>query len=631
MKLLKLVSFFFLIAVISQSCRKDSNEFIITPPIIEPEIKVVSSVLGIVIDDNGDAVEGATITFEDLITFTDENGVFQFNNEKLNSNGTFLKVTKNGFFDGSRKFYATERKTSRVLIELIPKKEVGEFISSDISTITFENVSLTFEANTIMNSDKSAYSGNVNVAAKYLDPTLIETLNQMPGDLTGTNTESDQVALTSMAMIAVELFDDNGNKLQVKDENTVDVKIPVPTSLLDDAPTTIPMWYFDEEVGSWIEEGFATLINGNYEAALPHFTFWNCDIPSGLVFLKGSIVNRDIPIQGANVVVSLANGGTSASTLTDGEGFFCGYVPAGEDLILEIYNKCGDVIYSLNIPASEEDILLDPINLYIEANLATVSGSVSLCNGVASPQTYINIRQGLFNNIVIINDDLTFSANVSYCDDNNDLLVRAVDPINALYSETLTFNVDNNIITGEIIICDEYILIDDRDGQQYLTVEIDGRVWTAENMRYDTDDDIPNGYDTIISTVPEHYGRYYNFKSAQLVCPDGWRLPSRAEYEELNDLYGNTAEPFMSIEDWIDDPNSTNSSGFNGYPTGLMNHNYTPPRLEGLGIATSFWTSTEETTKAYWFVLTTNNGIWSSYTSLGDLVESGSTVRCIQE
>ena len=82
---------------------------------------MISSVLGTVIDDNGDAVEGATIIFEDLITFTDEYGVFQFNNEKLNSNGTFLKVTKDGFFDGSRKFYATEGKTSRVTIELIPK------------------------------------------------------------------------------------------------------------------------------------------------------------------------------------------------------------------------------------------------------------------------------------------------------------------------------------------------------------------------------------------------------------------------------------------------------------------------------------------------------------------------------
>ncbi len=101
MKVLKTVSLLLLIVLIGQSCRNDSNEFIVTPPIIEPDVKVISSVLGFVIDDNGDAVEGASVAFETLTTFTDENGVFQFNDEKLHSTGTYLTVTKDGYFDGS--------------------------------------------------------------------------------------------------------------------------------------------------------------------------------------------------------------------------------------------------------------------------------------------------------------------------------------------------------------------------------------------------------------------------------------------------------------------------------------------------------------------------------------------------
>lgn len=632
MKSIKIFALLFAIAVIGQSCRKDSNDFTVISPIIEPVVKVISSVMGEVLDDTGNAVEGATVTFEDQIIFTDDNGVFQFNNEQLYSDGTYIKVTKDGYFDGSRRFYASVGKTSRVVIQLMALEEVAEFGSSDGSTIKFENVELVFEPNSIMNVDGSPFSGNVNVAAKYLDPTLQQTLNQMPGDLTGIANNQERVVLTSLAMFAVELLDDNGNELQIQGGKTVDAKIPVPESLLSDAPSTIPMWYFDEEVGTWVEEGTAVLINDNYETSLPHFTFWNCDIPNDLVFLKGSIINREIPIQGASVVVTLSNGGTSASTVTDSEGFFCGYVPAGEDLILEVFNKCGNVIYSFNIPASEVDIFLDPFNLYIETNLASVSGSVTLCNGVASPQTYVSISQGLVNNIVIINDDLTFSANISYCDNNNDLLVRAVDPINVLSSETLNFSVDNNIVMGEIELCDQDILVDDRDGQKYLTVEIDGSVWTAENMRYDTDDGIPNGFDMVFSEVPEHYGRYYNFHSAQSACPDGWHIPSAEEYQELIDYFvpGTAREALTSIDDWVNGPNGNNSSGFNGFPTGIANQLHTNPMLQSLGKATTFWSSTQTNTTSAERLSINNQDITTIYVVYG-LFDHGSNVRCIQD
>ena len=457
MKTIKILAILFAIAIIGQSCRKESDEIIVTPPITEPEIKVTSSVLGTVIDNNGISVEGAMVAFEDQVTFTDDNGVFQFNDEQLYSSGTYIKVSKEGFFDGSRRFYASEGNTSIVAIELMPMEEVAEFSSTDGSNITFDNVELNFKANSIMNEDGSAYSGNVNIAAKYLDPTLVNTLNQMPGDLTGTSADQNRVVLTSMAMIAVELLDDNGNKLQVQDGNTVDVKIPVPNALLNDAPETIPMWHFNEEVGTWVEEGFANLVNGKYEASLPHFSFWNCDIPNDYIFLKGSIENRGIPIQGANVVVTVGNG-TSGSAITGQDGFFCGFVPNGEELTLKIYDQCGNLIYIYLIPPSDEDILLEPINLSIEVNVASLFGSISLCNGTPSPQSYVNVSQGTQNSVIVINDDYTFSTNIFYCEEGSEISVWAIDPVNALSSTTFEYDIDGDIDVEELELCDDQII-----------------------------------------------------------------------------------------------------------------------------------------------------------------------------
>ena len=61
---------------------------------------------------------------------------------------------------------------------------------------------------------------------------------------------------------------------------------------------SIPMWHFDEDQGTWVEEGEATLVNGEYEATLAHFSFWNYDVPSNFIHLSGSVFNGGVPVQG---------------------------------------------------------------------------------------------------------------------------------------------------------------------------------------------------------------------------------------------------------------------------------------------------------------------------------------------
>jgi len=629
MKTINILTLLLVIVLVNQSCRNDSDEFITTPPTIEPEVKVIGSVLGTVIDNSGQAIEGATVTFEDNITFTDENGVFQFVEEGVYETGTFISVSMNGYFDGSRKFYPTRGETSMIIIELIAKEVVAQFHTADKSLVFFENVVLQFEANSIMNQDESSYIGNVNVVAKYLDPTLLSTLDQMPGDLTGIALDQNRVVLTSLAMMVVELLDDSGNLLQVQEGKPVEARIPIPEELLENAPDIIPTWYFDEEAGAWVEEGSAVLVNGMYEASLPHFSFWNCDVPSDFVFLKGSVNNRGIPLQNIGVVVKVNNGGASASSMTNSKGFFCGFVPNGEELTLEIFDRCGTVIYSTTITASEVDITLDPIHLIISSNLATIAGSVTYCSGTPSGETYVSVLQGTLNNILPINADFTFSGNISYCNPDMDIVVRVVDPINVVASESTIFSVSDNIEVGEIVICeDNSQLVDPRDGEKYLIVEINGEIWTAENMRYDTDDGIANGFDAVYDHVPEHYGRLYNYYSAQEACPDGWHVPSGTDYKNLIaflELSGPAGLALKSTEDWSNF-NGNNSSGFNAFPVGIFTQN--GGSLDYTGIAASFWSSTVNGSTARGLHLDSDhNDAGTGSNSL----HLGFSVRCIKD
>jgi len=100
---------------------------------------------------------------------------------------------------------------------------------------------------------------------------------------------------------------------------------------------------------------------------------------------------------------------------------------------------------------------------------------------------------------------------------------------------------------------------DARDGQQYGYATFGGLDWMTENARYDINDDVNSttyldSDENGATGTPNYgsmrnvplYGRLYTLEGAKKACPDGWRLPTDADWQRLEQVFGMSADESAS-------------------------------------------------------------------------------------
>jgi uncharacterized protein (TIGR02145 family) len=135
-------------------------------------------------------------------------------------------------------------------------------------------------------------------------------------------------------------------------------------------------------------------------------------------------------------------------------------------------------------------------------------------------------------------------------------------------------------------------LTDTRDGQTYKTVKIGTQTWMAQNLNYQTESGSWCYEDSI--SYCKQYGRLYDWKTATTVCPKGWKLPSREDWNKLVTTAGGqktAGKKLKSKSGWNKNGNGTNDFGFSALPGGLRD-SYGSFRFAGNN--GTWWTATED-------------------------------------
>jgi hypothetical protein len=409
--------------IIAISCQKSANGDIETPqgpPQGGQKEYVNASISGRILDDNKQPVSGAVVKAGSLTATSDVNGNFSINNANLDRNAGFIKVEKDGYFQGSRTIIVNANAVNNISIELIKRKVSGTVSGSTGGNITVQGGgNIVFTGNSFVNTaGNSAYTGTVSVSTFHLNPTASNFNEIMPGALRGITAANEETGLKSFGMMAVELTGAGGEKLQLAAGKTATLTFPIPAELLKDAPLTIPLWSFNDTTGLWKEEGAATKQGNNYVGTVSHFSFWNCDWPYGVVNFKALVKDQNgNALANGRVVIGLSTDKytTYGSGVTDATGWVGGLIPKDKVLQLKIYNKCGTVVLTKEIgPFSSTADLGTLTTSGTTPGSVTISGTVVNCSLTAVTNGYVEVYlDSLYNRTAVTNG--SFSITISRC------------------------------------------------------------------------------------------------------------------------------------------------------------------------------------------------------------------------
>ncbi|MEZ4918528.1 MAG: hypothetical protein R2792_05425 [Saprospiraceae bacterium] len=457
-----LLSLFVLLALFS-ACRKDTikdTTVIITP---DPSIKVETGVRGLVTDEMGNALQGATVTLGTETTLTDDIGYFYLEGLASQLQG-FIRVEKAGFYPSFASFSPKVGDVSRVLVSLRSKNLTAQIDAAAGGVVNVPGGgSVEFAPNSFVDAAGNAYSGQVSVYATYLDPSDAAINRLVTDSYLGLSEEGEAQMLVSYGMIHVVIEGNGGQKLQINQSATLNV--PVPADRISDAPASIPLWYFDEATGLWEEEGQAELSGSMYTGTVEHFSLWNCDIGIPTVYLSGNIrLGANAPF--VFVRVTRLNGFGFATATTNESGNFGGLVPANEDLLFEIIDECGNVVYSQNIGPLTDDLDLGAISLTLPAtSVVEISGTLVDCDQNPVTNGIAQVWIGSQARIPLPVDEVTgeFSASLISCTLDEDITIIGYDFSALLYSDPLVESYASSIDFGDVPVCDNQIIV----GVQY--------------------------------------------------------------------------------------------------------------------------------------------------------------------
>lgn len=315
------------------------------------------SILGWTRTTSGSALGGVKVSIAgtEISTYTDAHGLYAIE-EALTGPSVTVKFEKDGYV------------TSSVVADLLPNSytTVNAVLVAMADPVPLDadaggeaddglGNKLILPPDALIRKDGSkAVTGEVDVHITPLDVTSADDLSAFPGEFRAVAAAKSEgtVQLETFALADFTIMQGD-TELDLApnkgDGATIELVLPDSTSLSQGE--VVPLWYFDEEQGLWLEQGSGEVVQNKagdlvYRATIGHLSWWNCDKPIEETHcLTGTVVDENgTPIVNARVAAEGVDYSGSSYAYTAADGTFCIDVKRNSQVNLNLYLPGGNIV-----------------------------------------------------------------------------------------------------------------------------------------------------------------------------------------------------------------------------------------------------------------------------------------------
>ena len=232
------------------------------------------------------------ISNEDGIAVISDQPLFKENIVTIEVSG-YARTTKNiNFMSAGQKV---------LNITMLPILTTRHFESTASQALDLDSARLSMPGRALVKENGQFYSGEVVLETTIIDPET-DSLDLAPGEMTAQQDNGENVGLESGGMMFIKATTENGEPLQLQENQYAQVGFRVPegfssvgTGKRDETSCPeigqeYPLWYFDHELNAWVEEGSCIVreveasrrrdVGCNRECVgkVRHFSWWNLDV-----------------------------------------------------------------------------------------------------------------------------------------------------------------------------------------------------------------------------------------------------------------------------------------------------------------------------------------------------------------
>ena len=399
--MLRLISLLLLTLALA-GCREEGLTTTTTRTgVIPPPEIITATITTVVIDQDGTAINDATISGLRSDGRTNPDGSLTIDAGSLSTDGTLITVASPGHWPERRLLMPAGDGQLLETFVLEPRVKAGEINTSAGGAIVLApNYSITLPANTIVTRENgSTYTGQMDVYLNHDAPEDRAEMRNSPGNALARLESGVLVSMESYGMLDVALESPTGEPLELAPTTPAEIRLPLLPTTTPEAPAEIDFWKLEVTEGYWEAAGTATLGPDYYTAFVRGGGTYNLDVPHPLAQLHGRLTDTDgRPLTHQAFSLDVAGGRSCWNATVDSDGEFRAWVAAGTDLRFVTTDKCTGTSAVLPVAAVPEGTAFSAGDLVVDFNLTAFATEVSACPGGGSDPGQVEIWVNGFGN-----------------------------------------------------------------------------------------------------------------------------------------------------------------------------------------------------------------------------------------